>query len=167
MLIAFVAMVGLVNYFLGGIGMVSVGGGQNLNQAINQWSGGVFQDGFSLQSIMGTICAPFAWLIGVDGGSDILHSGSLLGTKVALNEFMSYDQLGKLQAAGAIAPRTSFLMQFALCGFANVSSIGIQLGGISTIAPGQRQTLAKLGLRALIGGTLATMMTAALAGCFR
>jgi CNT family concentrative nucleoside transporter len=163
MLIAFVAMVYLVNYFLGGVGMIPIGGGQSLNQGITAWSGGVFT-GLSLQSILGTICAPFAWLIGVNGGTDILQSGSLLGTKVALNEFIAYDQLGQLK--GSLDARTVFLMQFALCGFANVSSIGIQLGGISTIAPSQRQTLAKLGLRALLGGTLATLLSAAVAGCF-
>ncbi len=163
MLIAFVAGVYLVNYFLGGIGQLPVGGGRNLNEAIASASGDVFP-GLSLQSILGTLCAPLAWLIGVDGGSDILHSGSLLGTKLALNEFISYDQLGHLQST--LQPRTTFLMQFALCGFANVSSIGIQLGGISTIAPSQRQTLAQLGLRALLGGTLATLLSAAIAGCF-
>lgn len=163
MLIAFVAMVYLVNYFLGGVGLMPIGGGQNLNQGIATWSGGVFT-GLSLQSILGTLFAPFAWLIGVNGGSDILQSGSMLGTKVALNEFIAYDQLGQLK--GSLDGRTVFLMQFALCGFANVSSIGIQLGGISTIAPSQRQTLAKLGLKALLGGTLATLLSAAVAGCF-
>ena len=163
MLIAFVSSVYLVNYFLGGIGQVPVGGGQTLNQAIASWSGGVFT-GLSLQSILGTLLAPLAWLIGVNGGSDILQSGSLLGTKLALNEFISYDQLGRIK--GSLDGRTVFLMQFALCGFANVSSIGIQLGGISTIAPTQRLTLAKLGGRALLGGTLATLLSAAIAGCF-
>lgn len=163
MLISFVAMVYLINYFLGGIGNLPLGGGQNLNAAISTWSGGVFS-GLSLQSILGTICAPLAWLIGVDGSYDILQSGQLLGTKLALNEFISYDQLGKLQ--GSLNGKTVFLMQFALCGFANLSSIGIQLGGISTIAPSQRQNLAKLGLKALLGGTLATLLSATIAGCF-
>ena len=163
MLIAFVAMVYLVNYFLGGIGMIPLGGGKNLNESIVSWSGGVFQ-GLSLQSILGTICAPFAWLIGVSGSHDVLQSGQLLGTKIALNEFISYDQLGKIKST--LDGRTVFLMQFALCGFANVSSIGIQLGGISTIAPQQRQTLAKMGAKALIGGTLATLLSAAVAGIF-
>jgi concentrative nucleoside transporter, CNT family len=162
MLIAFVAFIYLINYFLGGIGQIPLGD-QNLNQHIVSWSGGVYQ-GLSLQSILGTICAPLAWLIGVDGGPDLLKSGQLLGTKVALNEFIAYDQLGQMK--GTLNDRTVFLMQFALCGFANISSIGIQLGGISTIAPEQRQTLAKLGLRALYGGTLATLLTAAVAGMF-
>lgn len=163
MLIAFVAMVHLVNYFLGGIGQVPIGDNRNLNQAIVAWSGGVFE-GLSLQSMLGTLCAPLAWLIGVDGGRDILQSGQLLGTKIALNEFIAYDQLGQLKSG--LDAKTVFLMQFALCGFANVSSIGIQLGGISTIAPQQRHLLARMGVKALIGGTLATLLTATMAGLF-
>lgn len=163
MLIAFVAFVYLINYFLGGIGQLPMGGGHNLNESIAAWSGGAFS-GLSLQSILGTLCAPLAWLIGIDGSHDILASGQLLGSKIALNEFIAYDQLGKMK--DTLDVRTVFLMQFALCGFANIGSIGIQLGGISTIAPAQRQVLAKMGLRALYGGTLATLLSATVAGIF-
>lgn len=163
MLIAFVAFVYLINYFLGGIGQLPMGGGQNLNESIATWSGGAFS-GLSLQSILGTLCAPLAWLIGIDGSHDILASGQLLGSKIALNEFIAYDQLGKMK--DTLNVRTVFLMQFALCGFANIGSIGIQLGGISTIAPAQRQVLARMGIRALYGGTLATLLSATVAGIF-
>lgn len=163
MLIAFVAFVYLINYFLGGIGQLPMGGGQNLNESIATWSGGAFS-GLSLQSILGTLCAPLAWLIGIDGSHDLLASGQLLGSKIALNEFIAYDQLGKMK--DTLDVRTVFLMQFALCGFANIGSIGIQLGGISTIAPAQRQVLARMGLRALYGGTLATLLSATVAGIF-
>ncbi|MBP7949598.1 MAG: hypothetical protein KA004_08070 [Verrucomicrobiales bacterium] len=162
MLIAFVAFVHFLNYFLGGIGGVSFGG-ESLNACISRWSGGAFQ-GLSLQSILGTLFAPLAWLAGVEGGQDLLKAGSLLGTKLALNEFISYDQLGQMK--DSLQPKTVFLMQFALCGFANIGSIGIQIGGISTIAPSQRETLARFGVRALLGGTLATLLSAAMAGMF-
>lgn len=166
MLIAFVAMAALVNGMLGWVGArIPVGGGAALNDWIRNISGGVFA-GLSLQSIFGSVMAPLAWLIGVDG-SDMLRGGQLLGTKLALNEFVAYDALAAMKAAGQLGERSIFLLTFALCGFANIGSIGIQLGGIGGLAPTQRATLAALGLRALLGGTVATMMTACLAGMFR
>ena len=110
--------------------------------------------------------APLAWLIGIDS-ADMLRAGQLLGTKLALNEFVAYDALSTMKAAGQLSERSIFLMTFALCGFANLGSIGIQLGGIGGLAPTQRATLAALGLRALLGGTVATLLTASVAGMFR
>jgi CNT family concentrative nucleoside transporter len=86
---------------------------------------------------------------------------------MALNEFVAYDGLGRMKAAGQLSERAVFLMTFALCGFANLGSVGIQLGGIGALAPGQRKVLASLGFRALLGGTVATLLTAAVAGMFR
>ncbi len=163
MLIAFVAMAALLNYFLQGVGHLPIGGGRSLNDWIISASGGAFPDGLSLQSIFGTLMAPVAWVAGVDSGN-LLPAGQLLGTKLALNEFVAYSDLGKMKSA--LNSKTVFLMQFALCGFANFGSIGIQLGGIATIAPTQRQTLAKLGARALFGGTVACLLSAAVAGMF-
>jgi concentrative nucleoside transporter, CNT family len=163
MLIAFVAFAALVNGALGWVGAhIPVGGGAALNDWIRDVSGGVF-DGLSLQAIFGTLMAPLAWLIGVDS-SEMLRAGQLLGTKLALNEFVAYDLLGK---AKDLSAHTTFLMTFALCGFANLGSVGIQLGGISVLAPSQRPALAALGLRALLGGTVATLLTASIAGMFR
>lgn len=110
------------------------------------------------------IYAPIAWLIGIDG-RDVLVSGSLLGTRTVLNEFVSYLQMGQLKAAGTYNdPRTLIIMTYALCGFANFVSIGIQVGGIGALAPNQRETLARLGVKAMIGGSIACFLTAAVAG---
>jgi CNT family concentrative nucleoside transporter len=163
MLIAFTAMVALVNYFLLTLGKMPMGSLATLNQKVELWSHGVFPN-LSLQSLFGVIFAPVAWLIGVDGGQDLLLSGQLLGTKLALNEFVAYQDLGMQKHL--LSPKTLFLMQFALCGFANFASIGIQLGGISTICPEKRSQLASLALRALLGGSLATLLSASLAGMF-
>jgi CNT family concentrative nucleoside transporter len=166
MLIAFVAMAALVNGLLGWIGAhIPVGGGAALNDWVRDVSGGMFEK-LSLQSIFGAVLAPFAWLIGIDG-SDMLRAGQLLGTKLALNEFVAYDALGTMKSAGQLSERSVFLLTFALCGFANLGSIGIQLGGIGGLAPSQRATLAALGIRALFGGTVATLLTASVAGMFR
>lgn len=166
MLIAFVAFAAMINGLLGWIGgVIPNGSGGSLNSAIAAMSGGVFE-GLSLQSLFGTLMAPAAWLAGVDG-SEMLRSGQLLGTKMALNEFVAYDGLGRMKAAGQLSERAVFLMTFALCGFANLGSVGIQLGGIGALAPGQRKVLASLGFRALLGGTVATLLTAAVAGMFR
>ncbi len=117
----------------------------------------------SLDSLFGWAFAPLAWLIGVDG-PDVTKVGSLLGTKVVLNEFVAYSNLGKLKEAGGLSAKSVFLATFALCGFANFSSIGIQLGGTGSLAPNQRPTLAALGFKAVLGGTVTTLITATLAG---
>jgi len=142
MLIAFIAFAALVNGIL-----------SKINPAL------------SLDVVFGHVLAPIAWLIGVDS-QDMTKVGALLGTKVVFNEFVAYSKLGELKAAGALSPKSLYLATFALCGFANFGSIGIQLGGTGGIAPNQRPVLAALGFKAVLGGTLATLMTAALAGAF-
>lgn len=119
----------------------------------------------SLQAMLGWLFAPLAWLIGVPF-PEILPVGQLLGQKLVLNEFVAYLDLAQMKDASTLSPRSTFLATFALCGFANFSSIGIQLGGIGGISPEQRPRIAALGFRALLGGTLATLLTASLAGAF-
>ena len=122
-------------------------------------------DKLSLQLFMGYLFAPLAWIIGINGG-EILYVGQLLGEKTILNEFVAYASLGDMQSAGTISKRSTIIAAYALCGFANFASIGIQIGGISSLAPGRRQDLTELGFKALIGGTIATMLTGCLAGAF-
>ncbi len=101
---------------------------------------------------------------GIDSGH-LLQSGALLGTRTVLNEFISFQQLGALKAAGTLTdPRTTIILTYAMCGFANLVSIGIQIGGIGTLAPSQRTNLAQLGFRAMIAGTLACYLSACVAG---
>ena len=165
MLISFVAFAALMNWILGGLGsVIPVGGGWALNDWIAAKSGNIFS-GLSLQSIFGSLMTPIAWLMGVEP-ADLLRAGQLLGTKLALNEYVAYDQLGTFKQDGLLSPRTVFLCTFALCGFANLGSIGIQLGGMAVLAPEKRPVLAGLGIRALIGGTLASILTATIAGVF-
>jgi len=92
--------------------------------------------------------------------------GQLFGTKMVTNEFLAYIQLGEMQTSGDLSPRSVFLATFALCGFANFSSIGIQIGGIGSLAPERRADLAALGFKAMIGGTIASFLTASIAGMF-
>jgi CNT family concentrative nucleoside transporter len=115
----------------------------------------------SLQQIFGWVFAPVAWSMGVPW-RDAPTVGNLLGTRMALNEFVAYSQLGPLK--GTIDPKSFTICTFALCGFANFSSIGIQIGGIGALAPNRRHDLARLGLRAMFAGTLANFMTATIAG---
>jgi len=115
----------------------------------------------SIQKVLGTIFAPVAWLIGVPG-KDIGAVGSLLGTRTVINELVAYSDLGAMKAA--LDPRSVTIATFALCGFANFSSIGIQIGGIGALAPNKRDQLAKLGFRAMIAGTMANLMSASIVG---
>lgn len=117
----------------------------------------------TLDSLFGWAFAPLAWLIGVEN-ADIRAVGQLLGKKVVFNEFVAYLDLGKLKEAGSLSPKSIYLATFALCGFANFASIGIQLGGTGAMAPNQRPTIAALGLKSVLGGLLATLMNAAVAG---
>ena len=118
----------------------------------------------TLQYILGLVFSPVAWLLGVNW-SDAVMVGQLLGEKTILNEFFAYASLGKLKAAELFTEQKSIIIAtYALCGFANFASIGIQIGGISALALNQQSTLAKLGVRALIGGTIACFMTATIAG---
>ncbi len=142
MLISFLALIALVNAILG---LVPVGGGQHL----------------SMEWIFGRIAAPLAWLMGVPW-KDSFAIGNLLGTRLVLNELIAYSQLGPLKAA--LDPRSFVIATFALCGFANLSSIAIQIGGIGSLAPDRKHDLALLGLRAVAAGTLANFLSACIAG---
>jgi len=107
---------------------------------------------------------PFAWLMGVPP-DECVRVGAVLGERVVLNEFVGYLHLsGMMEGEGALSPRTSAIATYALCGFANFASVAIQIGGIGTLAPGRRADLAKLGLRAMVGGLLACYLTATVAG---
>jgi CNT family concentrative nucleoside transporter len=159
MLIVFTALVAMVNYGLG----EWVGELFGLNAWVASATDGVFGK-FSLEFILGVLFAPVAWLMGIDHGQ-LLQSGALLGTRTVLNEFVAFIQMSELKSSGAYTdPRTLIIMTYALAGFANIVSIGIQIGGIGAIAPGQRTNLATLGLKALLGGSLACFMAAAIAG---
>lgn len=154
MLIAFTALVHLADWPLGALG---------------EWLN--LQGGLSLSRIFGWVFAPFAWMIGVDGWNDCQVLGSLLGTKIAVNEFVAFTDLAQLVPAaggtlGFESERSAKLAAYALCGFANFSSIGIQLGGISPLAPERKTDLSKLALKAMFGGALASWSTAAVAGAF-
>ena len=146
MLIAFVAFVAMGNAIVGWVG---------------QWFGFAGEARWSLELLFGYVFAPFAWLMGISWDECNL-AGGMLGTKMVVNEFVAYDQLAG--AKNELSPRAYMIMTYALCGFANFSSIGIQLGGIGGIAPERRSDLAKLGFRAMLGGTLAAFMTACVAG---
>lgn len=159
MLIVFTALVAMCNWCL------SSGPGDwlGLNALIKDWTGGQF-DSFSLQFVFGMVGAPIAWLLGVDSGN-LLAAGRLLGEKTVLNEFYAYFSMAKMQASGQLVDeRTRIIMTYALCGFSNIVSIGIQVGGLGAMAPGKRAELARLGWRALLGGSLACFLIACIAG---
>jgi CNT family concentrative nucleoside transporter len=118
---------------------------------------------YSLQQVLGWIFAPVAWLIGVSW-HDASAIGNLLGTRMVVNEFVAFAELGKMK--DALDPRTFTIATFALCGFANFSSIGIQIGGIGALAPEQRDQLAKFGIRAMLAGTMANLISASIVGIF-
>jgi CNT family concentrative nucleoside transporter len=145
MLLAFIGLIAVVNLLLGGVG---------------SWFG---DDSFSLQKVLGWVFAPVAYLIGVSGG-DIQTAGSLIGQKLILNEFVAFGEFQGLKEE--MTARTQGIVTFALCGFANLSSIAILLGGLGVMAPSRRQEIARLGLKALFAATLANLMSAALAGIF-
>lgn len=142
MLISFLALIALVNAILG---LIPLWGGQHL----------------SLEWIFGHVAAPLAWLMGVPW-KDAFTVGNLLGTRLVLNELIAYSQLGAVK--NMLDPRSFVIATFALCGFANFSSIGIQLGGIGALAPDRKHDLARLGLRAVLAGTLANYLSACIAG---
>lgn len=135
----------------------------NLNDSIVAATNGRFE-GLTLQYLLGMAFSPVAWIIGVDWVDAVLV-GQLLGEKTILNEFFAYASLGNLKSADLFANEKSIIIAtYALCGFANFASIGIQIGGIGSLAPNQQSTLAKLGVKALVGGTVACFLTATIAG---
>lgn len=165
MLIAFLALIAMLNHiFSDWIGSLNWFGLGTLNDAVVSLSGGVFEK-LSLEALCGFLFAPIAWVIGVEWG-ETLQVGSLLGIKTIANEFVGFSQLGEMKVAGELSVRSVYLSTFALCGFANFSSIGIQLGGIGALALERRGDLASLAFKALIGGTLASLLSASIAGIF-
>ncbi|MBO9203533.1 MULTISPECIES: NupC/NupG family nucleoside CNT transporter [Niastella] len=158
MLIVFTAMMWVVNELMGWLGGVT-----HLNPLIASSTGGAYKE-LSLQMVLGYIFAPVAWLIGVNK-VDMVSIGQLLGEKTILNEFVAYISLGDMKARNVIQdPKSLLIATYALCGFANFASIGIQIGGISQLAPNQRRNLTELGVKALIGGTIACLMCGTIAG---
>jgi CNT family concentrative nucleoside transporter len=159
MLLVFLALIALLNAVLFWGGDLT-----GINTSIATSTGSRFS-GLSLEYILGIVFAPLAWVLGVPA-QDILEIGQLLGKKTALNEVIAYVDLSTLKNDPAIGlmPKSILIATYALCGFSNFSSIGIQIGGISALAPSQRQTLTELGIKALIGGSIACFMTAAIAG---
>jgi len=145
MLLAFVALIALCNDLLGRVG------------------GLVGLPGLSFQGILGTLLAPVAFLMGVPW-QDASQVGGLLGVKTVLNEFLAYRELADQVAAGALTPRSATIASYALCGFANFGSLAILLGGIGGLAPARRPEVAALGLRSIVSGSIATFMTACVAG---
>ena len=158
MLIVFTSIMYVLNWILG-----SIGYHLGLNETIKQLSGGRY-DGLSFQMLLGYIFSPVAWMIGVDG-KEMIQVGQLLGEKTIINEFQAYISFAKMKTSGSIVdPKSILITTYALCGFANFASIGIQIGGISQLAPNQRKNLTELGFKALIGGTIACLMCACIAG---
>jgi CNT family concentrative nucleoside transporter len=154
MLLAFIAGIALVNYLCVGLGDLL---------HVNAYLKAHFGMPLSLQLIFGVVLRYLAIGIGVPV-RDAFHFGSLVGTKVVLNEFVSYIDLVGLIKQGAMSPKGITMATYALCGFANFSSIAIQIGGISPMAPHRKKDIASLGMKAVLGGSLATLMTATLAG---
>jgi CNT family concentrative nucleoside transporter len=162
MLLAFIALIGAINAVFGWFGNPTLFGTElyDLNSTVAAASDGRFE-ALSLQSIFGFIFAPLAWAMGVET-ADILSFGTLLGEKVAVNEFVAFASLQDLKSV--MTQRSVVIGTYALCGFANFSSIAIQIGGIGGIAPSRRSEIAALGLRAVLGGALASWLTATIAG---
>jgi concentrative nucleoside transporter, CNT family len=159
MLLAFIALIALFNALLGWIGSVT-----QLTTVFQNIGWLAANQPLSLEVVLGWLLAPLAWLMGVPW-ADAPAIGTLLGIKTVVNEFVGYLQLSALLAGDTpLSPRSVIIATYALCGFANFSSIAIQIGGIGGIAPSRRSDLARIGLRAMIAGTLAAFMTATIAG---
>ena len=159
MLLVFVAIIAMLNGILGWVGDITT---------LNLWmSENTAYDSFSIEAILGYAFAPLMWLIGV-ATEDIALMGQLLGIKLAASEFIGYIQLAELKnianATHLTFNKSIIMATYMLCGFANFASIGIQIGGIGSLAPGQRKTLSEFGMKALIGGTIASLMSATIAG---
>ena len=159
LLLVFISLVALANYFTEGV----IGRYTGLNDWIVEVTDGK-ASGLTFQFILGVITAPFMWLIGVPS-SDIMLVGSLLGQKTILNEFVAYFQLQQWKEAGLFLYDKSIIMStYILCGFANISSIGMLLGGLGVLAPEKKDLIARLGVPAMIGGALVSLLSATLIG---
>ncbi len=159
MLLVFVAFIAMINGILGWVGDLTT---------FNNWiAANSPYDSFSLEAILGTVFAPLMWLIGV-ANEDVMLMGQLLGIKLAASEFIGYIQLAELKnmASGVhfTYNKSVIMATYMLCGFANFASIGIQIGGIGSLAPGQRKTLSEFGMKAVLGGSLASLLSATIAG---
>ena len=153
MLLAFIALIALINWPLTWIGDIT-----GLDEVIGRPT--------DLATILGYVLAPIAWVIGTPW-ADATTVGALIGEKIVLNEFVAYAHLSEILKGGAdmaLSPEATLIATYALCGFANFSSIAIQIGGIGGLAPDRRSDLARFGLRAVLGGSIATFMTATIAG---
>lgn len=157
MLLVFTALIFLANGILLKIGEIS-----GLNSWVVNLTDGKYE-GFSFTFLLGLLFSPVAWLLGTPG-QDIMAIGQLLGQKTMINEFVAYADLNTLRNTTGLDPKSILIATYALCGFSNFASIGIQIGGISTMAPNQRKTLTELGLYSLIAGTVACFFTAIIAG---
>jgi len=159
MLLVFVAFIAMINGILGWVGDWT---------SLNGWiAANSPYEAFSLEAVLGTVFAPLMWLIGVNN-EDIMLMGQLLGIKLAASEFVGYIQLAELKDMASATHftynKSVIMATYMLCGFANFASIGIQIGGIGSLAPGQRKTLSAFGMRAVLGGTLASLISATIAG---
>ena len=159
MLLVFVAFIAMINGILGWVGNIT---------SLNDWmAANTPYNKFSLEAVLGYMFAPLMWLIGV-AKEDMALMGQLLGIKLAASEFVGYIQLSELKNATnevhLTYNKSVIMATYMLCGFANFASIGIQIGGIGSIAPSQRKTLSEFGIKALIGGTIASLMSATIAG---
>ncbi len=159
MLIVFIAMIAMVNYVLSDV----IGYYSGLNEVIKNVTAGQYA-GLTLQFMLGYMMAPVVWLMGV-ASSDMVYIGQLLGEKTILNEFVAYTTLGKMKTDMVLKdPKSLIMATYILSGFANFSSIGIQVGGIGALAPNKRSTLSELGMKALLGGTICSLLTATIIG---
>lgn len=158
MLLVFVAFIAMINFVFQKIGYWT-----DLNSWIYDVSDGKYNN-FSLEVILGYLFAPLMWILGVESG-DITLVGQMLGEKIIMTEFIGYMSLADYKEAGAFAsPKSIIMATYMLCGFANFASIGIQIGGIGSLAPGKRVQLSRLGMRALLAGTLASLLSATIVG---
>ncbi|MCB0373340.1 MAG: Na+ dependent nucleoside transporter, partial [Muricauda sp.] len=159
MLLVFVAFIAMINGILGWVGDIT---------SFNGWiaANSPYQS-FSLEAILGTVFAPLMWLIGV-ANEDVMLMGQLLGIKLAASEFIGYIQLADLKNVSNgvhfTYNKSVIMATYMLCGFANFASIGIQIGGIGSLAPGQRKNLSEFGMKAVLGGSLASLLSATIAG---
>ena len=159
MLLVFISLVAMANYILKDL----IGSWTGLNEWIVAWTDGR-AEGLTFQFLLGVVTAPFMWLLGVPS-EDLFLVGSLFGQKTILNEFVGYFQLQEWRAAGLFAYEKSVVMAtYILCGFANIGSIGILLGGLGVLAPEKREIISRLGVRSLIGGSLVSLLSATVVG---